>query len=72
MVVDRKDNYISRLLQTTGAWEPTNMRTFGRFVKKGDVVLNVGAHIGIEAMVYGKIAGSTGKLFIFEPYSISN
>ena len=34
-------------------------------------MLNVGCHIGLEAMVLGQILGPTGKLFFFEPYSVS-
>ena len=48
------------------------MRTFARLVKKGDVLLNIGSHIGHEIIVYGKIAGPTGRIFIAEPYSASN
>ena len=42
-----------------------------RFVKEGDTVLNIGSHIGLEAMVLGKIVGPKGKLLIMEPFSIS-
>jgi hypothetical protein len=43
-----------------------------RFVKEGDTMLNIGSNIGLEAIVLGKIAGPEGKLFILEPFSISN
>ena len=42
-----------------------------RFVKPGDVMMNIGCHIGLEAMVMGQILGPSGKLFFFEPYSVS-
>lgn len=42
-----------------------------RFVKEGDTVLNIGSHIGLEAVVMGKIVGGKGRLFMFEPYSVS-
>jgi len=32
--------------------------------------MNVGAHVGLESMVYSRIAGPTGRLFIFEPFSV--
>lgn len=47
------------------------LRTMARFVKKGDTILNLGSHIGLESVVMGKIIGSKGKLFIFQPYSVS-
>ena len=40
-----------------------------RFIKEGSTVLNVGSHIGLEAVVFGKIVGDSGKLHILEPYS---
>jgi len=42
-----------------------------KFVKEGDVVLNIGSHIGLEAMVFGKIIGPEGRLYLFEPYEVS-
>lgn len=40
-----------------------------RFVKPGNTLLNAGAHIGLEAVVLGKIAGVDGKLYALEPSS---
>ena len=44
----------------------------GRFIKPGDTVLNLGSQTGLEALIFGKIVGPTGKMYIFEPYSVSN
>ena len=38
-----------------------------KFVKPGSHILNAGSHIGLEAIALAKIAGETGKLFVFEP-----
>lgn len=35
------------------------------FIKPGNTVLNIGSHIGLEAIVLGKIIGDKGKLYIF-------
>ena len=35
-------------------------------------VLNLGSQSGLEALVLGKIIGPEGKMFIFEPYNVSN
>ena len=35
-----------------------------RFVGKNSTFLNVGSHIGVEAVVLGKILGDNGKMFI--------
>jgi len=71
VIVDVQDGLISRYIREGGTWEPKNLRAIARFVKKGDTVLNIGSHVGLEAMVLGKIIGDSGKLFIFEPYSVS-
>jgi hypothetical protein len=67
MVVDGLDGTISKAIMDHGTWEPVNMKTFGRFVKEGDTFVNIGSHIGLEGVVYGKKVGATGKAFYFEP-----
>ena len=47
MIVDKKDALLSSIIANSGTYDPFSIRTFGRFVKKGDVVLNLGAHIGL-------------------------
>ena len=34
-------------------------------------VLNIGAQVGLEAIIMGKIIGEEGRMFVVEPYSIS-
>ena len=70
MIVDRLDQTVSHLIKESGTWEPHYLRTMARFVKEGDTVVNIGSHIGLEAIVLGKIAGPKGKLFILEPFSV--
>jgi len=38
-----------------------------RFIKKGDIVLDIGANIGFYATVFSKIVGRSGKVYCFEP-----
>jgi FkbM family methyltransferase len=38
-----------------------------RLIREGDVVFDIGANIGQSACRYSKLAGSTGKVFSFEP-----
>lgn len=72
IIVDRYDALVSSYIRNSGSWEAFNIRTMTRFVKEGDTVLNIGSHVGLEAMIMGKIIGSKGKLFIMEPYSITH
>ena len=71
VVVDTYDRIVSRHITDIGSWEPVNLKTFQRFVKEGDNILNIGSHIGLEAIVLAKKAGPKGTLTIFEPYHVS-
>jgi FkbM family methyltransferase len=48
------------------------MKLIGNIVKPGNNVVNLGSHIGFEAIIMGKIIGPTGRMFIFEPYVVSH
>jgi FkbM family methyltransferase len=41
-------------------------------VKPGDVVLDIGGHIGLYAVVFGKLVQPTGKVYSFEPTPDTN
>lgn len=71
IIVDRLDGTVSQLIRNSGSWEPANIRVMARFVKEGDTVINIGSHVGLEALVMGKIIGNKGRLFIMEPFSIT-
>ena len=47
------------------------MKTFQRLVKKGDTIVNIGAHVGMEAIALSRQIGSTGRLIFLEPYSFT-
>lgn len=38
-----------------------------RFLKEGDVVLDVGAHVGFYSMLSSSLVGENGKVYSFEP-----
>jgi FkbM family methyltransferase len=41
-------------------------------IKSGQTVLDIGGHIGLYAVAFGKLVGPSGKVFSFEPTPITN
>lgn len=54
-------------LLTAGANEPATLRLFERLLVPGDVVFDIGAHVGHHALVAARTVGETGKVFAFDP-----
>lgn len=50
-----------------GTWERTYMNFFRSRIKKGDVVVDVGAYIGIFSLLASGLVGSSGLVYSFEP-----
>lgn len=47
--------------------EETTTALFKKFIKPGDVVLDLGANIGYFSLLSARLTGPTGKVFSFEP-----
>jgi FkbM family methyltransferase len=50
-----------------GTYEPYMQQAFIEYVRKGDVVYDVGAHAGYHSLLCSLLVGSTGKVCAFEP-----
>jgi FkbM family methyltransferase len=48
-------------------YEKDNFDYLNAAVKQGDTVLDVGAHIGLFAVIASKLTGTNGKVIAFEP-----
>lgn len=47
--------------------EYDTMAAFQRLLKGGDTVIDVGAHIGYTALLFGNLVGPSGHVYAFEP-----
>lgn len=48
-------------------FEQTEISFINRFLRKGDVFLDIGSNIGLYSLVAAKIIGYEGKIYAFEP-----
>lgn len=57
----------SMRLSVFGSYEPEQTALVESVVRPGDVVVDVGAHIGYYTLLFSKLVGEKGKVFAFEP-----
>mgnify|MGYP001574666303 FL=1 len=50
-----------------GSYESEERKLFEKVIGKGDVVFDVGSHVGFYALLASKLVGEEGKVFAFEP-----
>lgn len=63
----RSPDLIKRLMKTGYVWEPHIVASIEKHVVPGTVALDLGAYIGMHAMLMGRLAGSAGRVYAFEP-----
>jgi FkbM family methyltransferase len=64
MYLDLKD---SMNLSLNKIYEPYETQLISSIIEPGDVVLDIGAHIGYYTLLFAKLVGQNGKVFAFEP-----
>jgi len=61
------DSNDSLRFSINGTWEITQTKLIKNLVKKGDVALDIGAHIGYYTLLLAKLVGKRGEVIGFEP-----
>ena len=61
------DSPVSRDIKATGHYEPIETKFVMQWVKQGNTVFDIGAHIGYYSLILSKLAGDKGQVFAFEP-----
>jgi FkbM family methyltransferase len=61
------DFFVSSYIQVAGVYDPDSVILLERFLKRGDVVFDVGANIGWHALICAKSVGPEGQVHAFEP-----
>ncbi len=55
-----------------GTYEPAKTEAYVSIIKQGDVVFDVGAHVGFYSAIASQLVGETGRVFAFEPHPLLN
>lgn len=61
------DRFISREIAKTGEWEAFETELVHRFLRPGDVFVDIGANIGWYSIVAASVVGAAGRVYAFEP-----
>ena len=67
LYLDKNDKVVSRTIAHNKEWEPEETKFLKSVIKKGSIVVDIGAHIGYYTLLFSKWVGPKGKVFSFEP-----
>ncbi len=67
MHIDLRDTGVAPFLLEWGFYEKYETEFFKRLIKKGMVVVDIGANIGYYTLLAARLVGEEGKVFAFEP-----
>lgn len=63
----RRDDFISKEIKLTGAWEPFETKVVQSMLEPGQVFYDIGANLGWYTVVAGLCVGPGGRVLSFEP-----
>ncbi len=65
------DSYLEKLVITAGDFEQHIVTLSKSLISKKDVVLDVGANVGLHTLLFSKLVGEEGKVVAFEPNELN-
>jgi FkbM family methyltransferase len=63
----QKERKLYKQMKEYGAHQRNELAMLLSFIKEGDVVVDVGAHIGLFSLAFSTTVGPLGKVYAFEP-----
>jgi FkbM family methyltransferase len=67
MYVDPRESFMTMHLIEHGEWEPHVRTTLRRLLRPGDTFVDIGANIGLHALLACQLVGGNGKVLAIEP-----
>ena len=67
MYLDTRGVDLAPFVMLFGIWEQNYTTLFTRLIRPGDTVLDLGAHLGVYALLGAAATGPTGQVHAFEP-----
>lgn len=64
------DTYVGKCMAMYGEWESELVNKCRQILKEGDVVVEVGANIGVHTVPIAKHVGETGRVHAIEPQRV--
>jgi FkbM family methyltransferase len=61
------DDCVNRNMFLDGCFEPVESALIGQVIRRGDVVLDIGAYIGWYTTLFSRLVGAAGEVHCFEP-----
>lgn len=68
MHINPQDRGVGVHLLMKGVYEEYATELFRKMIKKGMIVVDMGAHIGYYTLMSARLVGDEGKIYAFEPY----
>ncbi len=70
LLYNKHDTYIGRSVEKYGEFSELETDLFRQICKPGDIVLDIGANIGVHTLSMSQFVGDTGLVFAFEPQPV--